>query len=123
MTFGLSTLAEGICPRSRGEKGAPCTAWGFPSGTESPALGQIASIQVPSVGTLMKATCIYAVPPPGKKAIDAALGITEYRVPSKKGIEFEGLFYNSDDLAQIRALPECDGQIAFIVDPNGAQAR
>lgn len=56
-------------------------------------------------------------PPPDPARLDAALSLTEYRIPQKYGIEFEGLLYNSAELAAMRIQPGRPRDVTVKVDP------
>lgn len=58
------------------------------------------------------------VPPPDDELLEAALSITEFRVPSKGGIEYEGLRYNSAELANIRIAPGASNSVRIKIDPE-----
>lgn len=56
--------------------------------------------------------------PPDKSTLDVWLGYTEYRTPSNKGIELNGLFYNSPALATLRRTLGKRTEVKVKFDPS-----
>src|SRR6266849_133664 len=56
--------------------------------------------------------------PANNEILDVALGYTEERVPSARGIELDNLFYNDDDLALVRRTLEPQKKVIVKRNPS-----